>query len=173
MIGGTERFDDWEVRPLASYGDHGRPEEPYWYVLPDGRSLVGLIRDNGGSKRLLRTFSTDNGRTWSRIVTTNFPDATSKFFVHRTSRGDYVLVSNANPQRRDPLTLAVSHDGLVFTHLFRLVGGRHVDYPHIIEHDGHLLIAFSGAKQTMEVLRVSLDDLDTLIAESKTPGQTQ
>src|SRR5690606_33800471 len=83
MIGGTERFDAWEVRPLAAYGDHGRPEEPYWYVLPDDKSIVGLIRDNGGSNRLLRTCSTDNGRSWSRIVTTNFPDATSKFFVLR------------------------------------------------------------------------------------------
>ena len=78
----------------------------------------------------------------------------------RTSRGYYVLVSNANPRRRDPLTLAVSRDGLVFTQLFYLMGGRHVDYPHMIEHDGHLLIAFSGAKQTMEVLKVSLDDVD-------------
>ena len=95
---------------------------------------------------------------------TNFPDATSKFFVLRTSRGYYAMVSNANPRRRDPLTLAISPDGLVFTHLFYLIGGRHVDYPHIIEHGGQLLIAFSGAKQTTEVLKVSLDDVDKLIA---------
>lgn len=135
-------------------------------MLPDGRYLVGLIRDNGRSGRLLRTFSTDNGRTWSEIVRTNFPDATSKFFVLRTSRGCYALVSNANPAGRDPLTLAISHDGLVFTHLFRLVGGRHVDYPHAIEHDGHLLISFSGAKQTVEVLKVPLDAIDDLLAAS-------
>lgn len=163
MIGGNQAFNRWTVRPLASYDAKGRPEEPYWYVLPDGRSLVGLIRDNGRSGRLLRTFSTDNGRTWSPIVKTNFPDATSKFFVLRTSRGYYALVSNSNPRRRDPLTLAISRDGLIFTHLFYLVGGRHVDYPHIIEHAGHLLIAFSGAKQTVEVLKVSLDDVDRLL----------
>ncbi|WP_372898868.1 sulfatase-like hydrolase/transferase [Stieleria sp.] len=167
MIGGDTAFDDWKIRPLASYDASGRPEEPYWYVLPDRQNLVGLIRDNGRSGRLLRTFSSDNGRTWSPIVKTDFPDATSKFFVLRTSRGYYVLVSNANPRRRDPLTLAVSSDGLVFTHLFRLVGGRHVDYPHIIEHDEHLLIAFSGAKQTMEVLKVSLDDLDALLRSNQ------
>jgi|GEM_PF-285144 len=162
MIGGTQAFNDWRINPLAAYDGNGRPEEPYWYILPDGKSIVGLIRDNGGSKFLLRTFSRDNGRTWSSIHRTNFPDATSKFFVHRTSRGYYVMVSNANPRRRDPLTLAISHDGLVFTRLFWLIGGRHVDYPHIIEHDGHLLVAFSGAKQTMEVLKVSLDELERL-----------
>ena len=162
MIGGIKAFDDWRINPLAAYDGRGRPEEPYWYILPDGRNIVGLIRDNGGSKRLLRTYSTDNGKTWSKIIRTDFPDATSKFFVHRTSRGYYVMVSNSNPRRRDPLTLAISEDGLVFTKLFWLVGGRHIDYPHIIEHDGHLLIAFSGAKQTMEVMKVSLDDLEGL-----------
>lgn len=162
MIGGVAAFDQWEIRPLASYDGKGRPEEPYWYILPDGKNIVGLIRDNGGSKRLLRTFSTDSGRSWSPIVRTDFPDAQSKFFALRTSRGYHVLVSNANPARRDPLTLAISADGLVYTKLFRLIGGRHIDYPHMIEQDGNLFIAFSGAKQTMEVLKVSLDDLEKL-----------
>ena len=161
MIGGIQAFNDWKIHPLASYDGKGRPEEPYWYILPDGKSIVGLIRDNGRSGRLLRTFSTDNGQSWSKIVKTNFPDATSKFFVHRTSRGYYALVSNSNPRRRDPLTLAISKDGLVYTHLFYLVGGRHIDYPHIIEQSGHLYIAFSGAKQTMEVIRVALDGIET------------
>ena len=162
MIGGTKAFNDWHINPLASYDGNGRPEEPYWYILPDGKTIAGLIRDNGRSKFLLRTFSRDNGKTWSKMHRTNFPDATSKFFVHRTSRGYYVMVSNSNPRKRDPLTLAISKDGLVFTKLFWLIGGRHVDYPHIIEHDGHLLIAFSGAKQTMEVMKVSLDELERL-----------
>jgi hypothetical protein len=131
-------------------------------MLPDGKNIVGLIRDNSGSKRLLRTFSRDNGKSWTPIATTNFPDATSKFFVLRTSRGYYAMVSNSNPKGRDPLTLAISDDGLVFTDLFYLVGGRHVDYPHMIEHENQLLIAFSGAKQTMEVLNVSLDEIDRL-----------
>lgn len=165
MVGGVEAFDDWKVHEMAAYGGNGRPEEPYWFVLPDGKNIAGLIRDNGDSKRLLRTFSFDNGKTWTPIVTTNFPDARSKFFVHQTSRGYFAMVSNSNPAKRDPLTLAISRDGLVFEHLFYLVGGRHIDYPHIIEHDDHLLIAFSGAKQTMEVMKVSLDDLDEMIAE--------
>jgi hypothetical protein len=163
MVGGVESFDRWQVHPMAAYDGSGRPEEPYWYVLPDGKSLVGLIRDNGESKRLLRTFSTDDGASWSKIVTTNFPDARSKFFALRTSRGYYALVSNANPQKRDPLMLSISRDGLVYDRMLYLVGGRHVDYPHMIEQDGHLLIAFSGAKQTMEVLKVSLDEVDRLI----------
>lgn len=163
MIGGVKSFDDWTIKPLASYGGKQKPEEPYWYVLPDGKNLVGLMRDNSGSQRLLRAFSTDNGESWSNLVTTNFPDAKSKFFALRTSRGYYALVSNTNPKKRDPLTLAISPDGLVYTHLFFLIGNRHIDYPHMIEHDGSLLIAFSGAKQTMEVMKISLDEIDTRI----------
>jgi len=71
-----------------------------------------------------------------------------------------VLVSNSNPNKRDPLTLAVSKDGLVFDRLFYVVGGRHVDYPHLIEHDGYLYIAHSGGKQSVEIQRVRIADLE-------------
>ena len=152
---------------LQAYDGEGkRPEEPYWYILPDGKNLVGLFRDNSGSKRLLRAFSTDNGRSWTDLVKTNFPDARSKFYVLRTSHGYYALVSNANPLRRDPLVLSISRDGLVYTKMFYLVGGRHIDYPHMIEHDGSLFISFSGAKQTVEVMKVPLSSIDALLEQS-------
>lgn len=162
MVGGVDSFDQWQVLPVSDYqAGSQRPEEPYWYILPDEKNIVGLFRDNSGSKRLLRAFSGDNGRTWSRLVQTNFPDARSKFFVLRTSRGFYAMVSNANPKGRDPLVLSISRDGLVYDNMFYLVGGRHVDYPHMIEQKGYLYISFSGAKQTMELLRLNLDELPT------------
>ena len=169
LIGGVDAINQWETHPLAVYDEEGsdeknrRPEEPYWYILPDGQNLVGLFRDNSGSKRLLRGFSSDFGRTWTELMRTNFPDARSKFFVLRTSRGYYALVSNANPKGRDPLTLSISEDGIVFTRMYYLVGGRHVDYPHMIEHDGHLFISYSSAKQTVEILKVPLDAVDRLL----------
>jgi hypothetical protein len=43
-----------------------------------------------------------------------------------------------------------------------LVGGRHIDYPHIMEHDGYIYVAFAGAKQTVEVLKIKIADLDAL-----------
>ncbi len=78
------------------------------------------------------------------------------------SDGRYVLIGNSNPRQRDPLTLALSDDGLVFTRLARLVGGRRVDYPHAIEHNGYLFVAFAGGKQSVELLRISLDALDRI-----------
>jgi len=127
---------------------------------------MALFRDNGRSGYLFRSFSTDNGRKWSVPVRTNFPDATSKLNGLRLKDGRYVLVSNANPKQRDPLVLSVSDDGMVFTRMGYLVGGRRVDYPHVIEHDGFLFIAFAGGKQTVEVLRIKLTDLDQIKNDS-------
>jgi hypothetical protein len=78
------------------------------------------------------------------------------------SDGRYVLVSNPNPKKRDPLTLSVSPDGITFTQMLYLVGGRHIDYPHVIEHEGSLFIAFAGGKQSVEVLKVKLSQVDAV-----------
>jgi predicted neuraminidase len=162
LIGGVHAFNQWQSIPVVRYqqGDF-IAEEPYWWVLPDG-NLMALFRDNARGGYLYRAFSTDNGRTWSRPVQTNFPDARSKFNGLQLSDGRFILVSNPNPQKRDPLALSVSQDGMVFRRMGYLIGGRRVDYPHVIEHQGHLLIAFSGAKQSVEVLKIKISVLDKL-----------
>lgn len=163
LVGGVKGFDQWTSYPVTGSTVEMDPEEPYWWVLPDGKSLMALFRDNRRSGYLFRSFSTDNGLTWSNPVRTNFPDARSKFNGLRMSDGRYVLVSNPNPERRDPLALSISEDGMVFTKMGYLTGGRHIDYPHVIEQDGYLLIAFAGSvKQKIEVLKVKISDLDKL-----------
>ncbi len=164
LIGGVKALNDWISVPVV--GGPGRDltlkaEEPIWWTLPDG-SLQALFRDNNNSQYLFRAFSTDAGRTWSTPVQTDFPDARSKVHGLRLKDGRYALVSNSNPKKRDPLTLALSNDGLIFDRLFYLVGGRHVDYPHMIEHGGFLYIAHSGGKQSVEIQRVRIADLDAL-----------
>ena len=159
LVGGVKSLDQWESFPVLGSASDLKAEEPDWWILPDN-SLAAVFRDNRRSGFLYRAFSTDDGRTWSKPVKTNFPDATSKISGLRLKDGRYVLVSNPNPRKRDPLTLSISNDGLVFTKMFCLVGGRWIDYPHIIEHGDSLYIAFAGGKQTVEVLKVKLSDLD-------------
>lgn len=65
--------------------------------------------------------------------------------------------------------MAVSDDGLVFNQLFYLVGGRSVDYPHVLEYDGNLYIAHSGGKRSIEIERVRLADLNA--ARMPMPGK--
>ena len=162
LTGGKENFDQWESHAVVMHKESElRPEEPYWWVLPDG-NLLALFRDNAKSGFLFRAFSTDLGLSWSRPVRTDFPDARSKFNGLQLSDGRYILVSNPNPEKRDPLALSISEDGMVFTKMAYLIGGRWVDYPHVIEHNGYLLVAFSGKKQSVEVLKIKITDLDKL-----------
>ncbi len=161
LVGGVEAIDQWESYPVLGSASELAAEEPLWWLLPDD-NLMALFRDNRKSGYLYRSFSVDNGHTWSNPTQTNFPDATSKLHGIRLSDGRYVLVSNANPRQRDPLTLSISDDGIVFNKMGYLVGGRRVDYPHVMEHEGYLLVAFSGGKQSVEVLKIKLSDLDNL-----------
>ena len=161
LVGGVDAIDRWTSFPVLGSNTELSAEEPHWWTLPDGR-LAAVFRDGRRRGFLYRSLSIDSGRIWTLPVRTNFPDATSKFSGLRLADGRYVLVSNPNPKQRDPLTISISDDGLVFHSMAYLVGGRWVDYPHVIEHDGHLFIAFAGGKQTVEVLRVRIADLDGL-----------
>lgn len=163
MVGGIEGKNKWEVFPVLGTNSELSAEEPYWWVLPDGQSLMAMFRDNRQSGYLYRSFSIDNGRSWSKPVQTNFPDARSKFHGLRLSNGKYILVSNPHPKKRDPIALSISDDGMVFNKMGYLMGGRQIDYPNVIEHDGNLLIAFAGStKQKIEVLKIKISDLDKL-----------
>lgn len=183
LVGGVTSPLEWSSVPVAAARsvDGFRPEEPDWWTLPD-RRLLGLFRDNGRSRRFYRATSNDDGRTWSAPERTNFPDATSKFFCLRTSQGRYVLVSNANPAGRNPLCLAISDDGVTFDRLAKLpipgtipdvASGKEIandrsgkpdtlQYPHVIEHDGQLVIAFSRNKIAIEVVKLPLTELERL-----------
>jgi hypothetical protein len=171
LTGGVKALDDWRVtsvvdRLAAIKASKFSPDEPVWWEQPD-QSLVALLRDNGGSSRLFRAFSRDHGATWTAPEKTNFPNATSKLFSLQTSRGYRVLISNANPGLgRREMHLSISEDGLTFTRMARLdipsAKATTFQYPHAIEHDGSLFIAFSNKKAFTELLKVSLDDVDRL-----------
>ena len=186
LIGGRKRLDDWRVFPVVRVGEVPgfRPDEPIFWPLSDQKTLFALYRDNSGSQRLFHSTSPDLGRTWGKPVITNFPNATSKLFSMQTSRGIRVLILNANPKvGRRELHLAASRDGRRFTRLALLdiaspppdkliasvslrkkfQGGiASVQYPHCIEHDGQLFIAFSRTKRQTELLCVPLDVIETL-----------
>ncbi len=168
LVGGTEAIDQWESFPVLGTASELSAEEPIWWMLPDGASLMALFRDNNRSGYLYRAFSVDNGRTWSKPVKTDFPDARSKLHGLRMSNGKYALVNNSHFEHRKWLTLAISDDGMVFDKLFFLVEGEidGVDYPHVMEHDGYLYITHSGGrggrKQSVEVQKVKISDLHGL-----------
>ncbi len=184
LVGGVKSLSDWTSHPVVGVRDvEGfRPDEPIFWPQGGGGTLFALCRDNAGSQRLFHSTSTDEGKTWGMPVMTNFPNSTSKLYSMRTSRGYRVLVSNANPKlARRELHLSVSEDGKVFTRMARLdipapertpnqekiwlkfrKGIASLQYPHVIEHEGSLYIAFSRFKWQTEVFRVALDDINAL-----------
>lgn len=166
IVGGSKALDEWRVNPvvkLLNNPGNFRPDEPIWWPLENG-ALSAVFRDNGGSTRLYRSFSTDRGATWSTPVKTNFPNAPSKVFSMRTSTGQRILVGNSNPKAgRRQMFLAVSPDGLVFPRMFLLdiptTAKATVQYPHVIEYEGKLLIAYSANKTWIELMTIDLADI--------------
>jgi hypothetical protein len=168
LTGGVKSLEDWQSFPVVRRLEvrNFAPDEPIWWQLPDGR-LHGLFRDNGGSSRLYQSMSSDSGRTWSRPQITNFPNASSKCYSMQLSSGARVLISNANPKwARREMYLSYSEDGLVFTKMAKLAipfaKATTFQYPHAIEHDGHLLIIFSQKKMRSEVFKVPLTAIEAL-----------
>ncbi len=168
LAGGVKSLDDWQSFPVVKRLDIPKfsPDEPFWWQLPNGR-LHALFRDNGGSSRLYQSFSSDDGRTWTRPQITNFPNASSKCYPMRLASGAWILISNANPKwARREMYLSLSEDGLTFTKMARLMipsaKATTFQYPHAIERDGHLLIVFSQKKMQSEVLRVPLASIEAL-----------
>lgn len=168
LAGGVRSLEDWQAFPVVKRNEVPgfAPDEPFWWPLPDGR-LHALFRDNGGSGRLYQAFSSDDGRSWTRPRITNFPNASSKCYPLRLASGVWALISNANPKLgRRELHLSLSEDGLTFTRMARLAipsaKATTFQYPHAIEQDGHLLVAFSQKKAQTEVLKVPLADIERL-----------
>jgi hypothetical protein len=67
---------------------------------------------------------------------------------------------------RRSLYVSLSEDGLTFTKMARLMipmtKTTTFQYPHAIEHDGHLFIAFSQRKMQTEMLKVTLASIEAL-----------
>lgn len=153
--------------------------EPSWFVRRDGR-VVMIFRATTGSPWIYASVSSDNGATWTLPARTNFPDATARAFAGNLPDGTAFIISNpgrtpssTHPAygRRNPLTIALSHDGVVFDRAYtvrseptsmRFKGKNKVDgwqYPTAVVWKDHLYIAYSINKEDEGVTRILLDEL--------------
>jgi predicted neuraminidase len=165
LIGGVKGLDQWQNVFIMDFFKNKvlKPDEPIWWPVSD-KTILAVFRDNAGSGRLFRSFSKDLGQTWSAPIKTNYPKATSKVFSMLTSTGERLIVGNANPKLgRRQLLLSLSKDGLVFTRMFLLdipaKKPSSFQYPHVMEKDGKLYIAYSTNKEMIEMIVVAMADL--------------
>jgi len=163
---------NWKHTPIASEPPFNRMDEPTYYATTNGVVHL-IIRDNTRSGFLIRSISHDHGRTWSRPVRTNYPDATSKNFPGKLSNGWYYLINNPDPRKRDPLAISFSRDGWEFSHPLavkatpparrfegRAKGSGSVQYPHAIEHNGSLWVIYSINKEDIEIAELPIRGLE-------------
>ncbi len=169
--GGVKSISDWTIRGLPG---EGMLEEAEWYSLPNGH-LVAHFRTRGTRPFFLaRSYSTDNGSTWSHPVVTNFPEQGSRHHGIRLSNGIYALLVNPDPLVRIPFSIALSADGLVYDRIVNIraeetsarwegrakTKGYH--YMRGYEHDGRLYTIYSINKEDIEVTIVPLAELTAL-----------
>ena len=145
--------------------------EPTVYRRPD-RALVKLSRDLQGSKRVYACVGEDDGATWTAPVQTAIPDSPSKSVAGTLPDGRIYLVgSQVETGRRDPLTIALSRDGVTFDWAAAIRHGapeiRHAgrakgvgfQYPSAVVAGDALFVAHSIGKEDVAVTRVPLSAL--------------
>ncbi len=167
LIGGEDSFYQWKTYPVVKQKNKFNflPDEPFWWIQEDG-VIAMFLRDNSGKRLIFRCFSLD-GKKWTDPVKTNFPNATTKFFGLKTSKNYRVLISNANRNMnvlRKQMHLSISFDGRIFTGIARIDiptdGQATLQYPHAIEYNGNLLVAFSRRKRIIELITIPLERIE-------------
>ncbi len=139
-----------------------------------------IFRTKSGDPWIYAGVSKDNGESWSKPVKTNFPDATARAFAGNLPDGTAFIISNpsrvpnkTHPSigRRNPLTIALSDDGVLFDRAFvirsgetnmRFKGINKLDgwqYPTAVVWKDHLYVAYSINKEDEGVTRIALRDL--------------
>ncbi len=154
--------------------------EPSTYRRPDG-VLVRVYRDHHPSHRLYASLSRDGGKAWTVPVPTDIPDSPSRTAVGSLPDGTVFLAGNQLSEpferakrthyTRDPLTLALSEDGVAFDRAMavrsgspaiRLPGkgkGRGFQYPSAVVVSDAIWIMYSVGKEDVAVSRVPLAPL--------------
>ena len=131
--------------------------QPTVLVLPDGR-LEALCRTR--SRYVGRTFSSDNGETWSDLELTDVPNNNSGLDAVTLKDGGYAMICNDRPIEvtkqkgdRTPLSILISKDGLNWQHWVTLEDSpiSQYSYPSIIQtRDGHLHAIYTWRRQRVK-----------------------
>lgn len=137
-----------------------RTEQPALLQRQDG-TLLALLRPWGSAPPcVLASRSADNGRTWKPAEPTAFPCPHAALDAVRLADGRFVMAWNNDPQRRNPLTLAMSEDeGETWPYVRDIVTGEgQFHYPAILQsRDGRLHLSFTNNRRTIDYIVLTPD----------------
>lgn len=119
--------------------------------------LLALCRrggdyEPGDDGNVVRTDSTDGGRTWSPGVETEFPNPNASVELIRLRNGHLLFLYNDSHHQRTPLTAAISTDGgRTWPHRRNLAEGPgSFSYPTAIQtRDGRIHVTFTSDERTV------------------------
>jgi len=146
----------WEI--VASIP--GEPNQHPSLIQREDGTIVALLRPSGKHANVLKSISTDYGRTWSPAKPTPLPCPHAALDAVRLIDGRIVMVWNDHPRSRNPLTLAVSEDGGdTWPYKRPLVTGEgQFHYPAIIQtRDGLLHLTFTNNRRTIDYIVLTPD----------------
>lgn len=156
----------WERIGPINAKDESSPIQPTIIRHRDGR-LQALCRTELDGK-IVSTTSTDNGRTWTKLVATELPNPNSGIDAVTLKDGRHLLIYNhtlrrqGNPRGRDMLNLAVTEDGEHWqAALVVEVGQGEFSYPAIIQtSDGRVHATYTWRRQLVRHVVFDPDKLD-------------
>lgn len=121
----------WERTPPVNDGQQFGLIQPTILRHPGGK-LQALCRSK--QHRIVETWSTDGGRTWSAPAATELPNPNSGIDAVTLTDGRHLLVYNHTERGRSPLTVAISRDGKHWTPVIELENTPgEFSYPAVIQ----------------------------------------
>lgn len=139
----TDGGKTWEMSETVPGGG---VMQPSIVQLKDGR-LVAFFRDAGGTRRIQKSESLDNGRTWSPITLTDLPNPGSGIEAIMLQSGNLAMVYNDKEKGRDSLAISISTDGgqaWSYTKHIEDEEGKRYPYPSVIQtKDGLIHVTYS------------------------------
>ncbi len=170
---GISGWTQGEMQNLEHQRGMSRELEPSWFLNRQGK-IIMVFRDQESSFKVLAAESEDNGKTWTKPVITNMPDARAKQSAGNLQNGHAFLVNNpSGSKQRTPLVLTLSQDGYLFDKAYLLKAENELppmkyegkykrigfSYPKSIVWINHLWVSYSVNKEDIEVTSVAVENL--------------
>lgn len=155
-----DRGATWQAsRPITGLG----ASQPSLVRRRDG-TLVALMRDDGGSRRVQTSTSTDNGFTWSVARATGLPNPGASVEAIALADGRWLIVYNSDERGRHRLAVALSENEGRSWSAPRLIengqlGRDGFSYPSVIQTpDGRVHVTYSySTPQGESIKHVAFD----------------
>jgi len=137
----------WKRTPALNDGKAFGAIQPT-ILLHGGDKLQILCRSKGLGK-VLSSFSSDAGETWTPLEPIDLPNPNSGIDGVTLRDGRHLLVYNHTPKGRSPLNVALSTDGLAWKPILELEREKgEYSYPAVIQSpDGKVHITYTWKRQ--------------------------